>query len=200
MAAIWETKERTQTETPLFLFDFEWKTGATERWSTHGVQGGGVWYEARVEGHNLFKMCSDADEGIDSLPKLTVELANADSRCSQIERSRAWKGARVTVRFLFYDLKNGAPATETTVVFRGVAGPPERITESAAVIPASNRMNLQRCWCRRCGFRSAARGSSPAPKRSGKRPPVAARWASGPRSTAAGIRRAWQEGWGTSTG
>ncbi len=144
MAAIWETKERTQTETPLFLFDFEWKTGAIERWSTHGVQVGGAWYEARVEGHNLFKMCSDADEGIDSLPKLSVTLANADSRCSQIERSRGWKGARVTVRFLFYDLKNGAPATETTVVFRGVAGPPERITEPVAVIPASNRMNLQR--------------------------------------------------------
>ncbi len=144
MAAIWELKERAVTETPLFLFQFELASGVVERWSTHRVQVGGEQYEARVTGHNLFRMCSDSDEGIDSLPRLTVTLANADSYCSQIQRSPGWKGAKTTVRFLFFDLKNGTPASESTVVFRGVAGSPEQITENSLVLPVSNRMNLQR--------------------------------------------------------
>ncbi len=105
---------------------------------------GGQIYEARVLSHNLFEMRSDADQGIDSLARLTVSLANTDSYCSQIERNTGWKGAKVTVSFLFFDLKNGVPASETTVVFRGVANSPDEITETTLRLTATNRMNLQR--------------------------------------------------------
>ncbi|MCC7176605.1 MAG: hypothetical protein IT159_15535 [Bryobacterales bacterium] len=144
MATIAELKELTTTQTPLFLFTFELPTGAVERWSTHRVEVDGQVYQARVLGHNLFEMRADAQEGIDSASRVRVTLANADSYCSQIERNLGWKGAKATVRFLFFDLKEGQPASECTVVFRGAVGSPDEITESTLRLPISNRMNLQR--------------------------------------------------------
>ncbi len=35
---------------------------------------------------------------------ISVTLANADSHFSEIERETGFKGAQVTIRFLFYDL------------------------------------------------------------------------------------------------
>ena len=144
MSTIFDLKEQNVTQTPLFLFTFELSSGTVVRWCTHRVEVEGEVYEARVLGHNLFDMRAGSEEGIDSLSKLTVTLANADSYCSQIERSAGWKGAKTTVRFLFFDLKNGAPASESVVVFRGVANSPDEITETTLRLSVSNRMNLQR--------------------------------------------------------
>ena len=144
MPTIFDLKEQNVTQTPLFLFTFELSSGTVEHWCTYQVEVDGVVYEARVLGHNLFDMRAGSEEGIDSLSKLTVTLANADSYCSQIERSAGWKGAKTTVRFLFFDLKNGTPASEGVVVFRGVANSPDEITETTLRLSVSNRMNLQR--------------------------------------------------------
>ncbi|RPI17404.1 MAG: hypothetical protein EHM65_03120 [Acidobacteriales bacterium] len=144
MPSIADMKDLSATQTPLFLFTFQLASGAVERWCTHQVEVEGEVYEARVVGHNLFEMRWDSEEGIDSLSKLTVTLANVDSYCSQIERNSGWKGARVTVRFLFFDLKTGAPASESTVIFRGMANSADEITETTLRLTVSNRMNLQR--------------------------------------------------------
>jgi hypothetical protein len=144
MESISELKELSSTQTPLFLFTFQLASGLVERWSTHSVQVGGESYSARVAGHNLFEMRSDSEEGIDSLSRLSVTLANADSYCSQIERSVGWKGAKTTVQFLFFDLKNGSPASESRVIFRGAANSPDEITENTLRLTVSNRMNFQR--------------------------------------------------------
>ena len=144
MNSIWELKELGATQTPLFLFTFELASGQQERWCTHRVEVDGATWTARVMSHNLFEMRSDSDEGIDSLSRLSVTLANADSYCSQIERNLGWKGVKVTVRFLFFDLKNSSPASESTVIFRGVANSPDEITESTLRLTITNRMNFQR--------------------------------------------------------
>jgi hypothetical protein len=144
MPSISQVKELSATQTPLFLFTFELSSGLVKRWCTHQVQVDGQSYEARVLGHNLFEMRSDSEEGIDSLSRLSVTLANADSLCSQLERNPGWKGAKVTVRFLFFDLKHGLAASESTILFRGKANSPDEITETTLRLTVSNRMNLQR--------------------------------------------------------
>jgi len=144
MATINELKERAVTETPLLLFECELVSGAVERWSTHGVEFEGARYEARVLRHNLFEMRSGSDDGIDALARISITLANADSHFSQIERQTGWKGAKVTVRFVFFDLKNGTAASEGAVLFRGVADAPEEITESTLRLNVTNSLNLQR--------------------------------------------------------
>jgi hypothetical protein len=144
MATINELKEQSVTETPLLLFDCELSSGAVERWSTHAVTVGGQQYAARVLRHDLFEMQAGSQGGIDAIAKISVWLANADSHFSQIERNTGWKGSRITVRFVFYDLRSGTAASEAAVLFKGVADAPAEITESTLRLSVINSLNLQR--------------------------------------------------------
>jgi hypothetical protein len=144
MANVFELKEQSVAETPLLLFDCELNGGVTEHWSTHRVESGGVVYEARIVRHNVFEVETSSDQGVDGIPRVSLTLANADSHFSQLERTVGWKGAKLTARFVFFDLKSGQAASESSVVFRGTANPPEEITEATFRLAAVNRMSMQR--------------------------------------------------------
>ena len=144
MQTIYELKEKALTETPLVLFECQLGDGRTERWATHKVRFDGQTFEARLMGHTLFEIQSASDQGVDSIPKIAVVLANADGHFSEIERSCGFKGAKITVRFLFFDLASGAAASDSAVLFQGLVNPPEEITESAIRLSAINRMSMQR--------------------------------------------------------
>ena len=144
MQTISELKEQAVTDTPLLVFDCALSNGQTERWSTHQVTVGGATYQARVLQHSAFDIQTASDQGIDGSPRISVVLANTDSHFSEIERAIGWKGARLTVGFLFYDLRNDAALTEAAVVFQGICNPPDQIKESTFRLTAINRMNLQR--------------------------------------------------------
>jgi hypothetical protein len=144
MDTIANLKEQTVAETPLLLFEAALANGETERWSTHRATFNGHVYEARVLRHNLFEIQTASETGIDAVPKLSLTLANADSHFSQVETAVGWKGAKLQATFLFYDLVNGEPATESLVLFQGILNPPDEITEEAFRLTATNRMNMQR--------------------------------------------------------
>lgn len=144
MQSISELKEQAVTDTPLVLFDCTLADGRVEHWSTHGVTSNGTAYAARVMQHSAFDIQTASDQGVDGSPSISLLLANADSHFSEIERTTGWKGARLTVSFLFYDLRNGAPVTEASVVFQGICSPPSQIREATLRLTATNRMNLQR--------------------------------------------------------
>src|SRR5579864_1559803 len=119
MPTIFQEKEQSATETPILLFDCSLSNGQTEHWSTHKVTVSGTTYAPRVLQYNIFQMQTSSDMGVDAIPKISVTLANADSHFSEIERQTGWKGASVTVTFLFYKLTTGLPDTETMVIFKG---------------------------------------------------------------------------------
>ncbi|BDC52076.1 hypothetical protein F183_A43910 [Bryobacterales bacterium F-183] len=144
MPTVFELKQQEVTETPLFLFDCHLRNGDVLRCSTHQVTVGGSDYDARVVGHNAFDLRSSFDEGLDSGNKLSLRLANADSYFSQLERSVGFKGATVTVKFVFFDLAARVPASESQVLFRGIANPPDEITETGFRISFGSRLNYQR--------------------------------------------------------
>ena len=144
MPGIAELKELECAETPLFLFDCTLKSGDVERWSTHQVTVDGQRYEARVLQHNAFEMRSSSDNATDGLSRISITLANADCYFSPIERNIGWKGARLTVAFLFYSLTDDAPASESRVVFRGIANAPDESTETGLKLTFTNRLNLKR--------------------------------------------------------
>ncbi len=66
---------------------------------------GGTTYAARVLQHSAFDIQTASDQGVDGSPRISIVLANADSHFSEIERATGWKGAQLTVGFLFYDLR-----------------------------------------------------------------------------------------------
>jgi hypothetical protein len=143
MPTIDTLKEQQAPPTPLFLFDCVLSSGATESWATHAVAFNGTTYNARLLKHSLELRGSSID-GLDGSAVESVTLANADSHFSQIERETGFKGAQLTVQFLFYDLVGGAASSEARVIFRGVANPPDQITESSFRVSFNNRLSLQR--------------------------------------------------------
>ena len=144
MQTISSLKEQDITDSPLMVFDCVLANGQTEHWSTHRITVGATTYVARVQQHSSFNIQTASDQGVDGSPTISIVLANADSYFSEIERSTGFKGARLTVGFLFYDLRNRAALTETAVVFQGICNPPDQIKESTLRLTATNRMNLQR--------------------------------------------------------
>jgi len=146
MPAIADVKELECAETPLFLFDCTLKSGEVYHWSTHKVTVNGTLYEARVLKQNVFEMKSSSDDATDGTSNISVTLANADAYLSPIERTIGWKGARVTVTFLFFSLANSTPASDSRVVFRGIANAPDESTETGLKLTFTNRLNLQRIY------------------------------------------------------
>jgi len=144
MQAISDLKEQAVVDTPLMTFDCVLPNGQTEHWSTHAVTVGATAYAARVLQHSAFDIQTASDQGVDGSPRISLVLANADSHFSEIERAGGWKGAQLTVGFLFYDLRNNAPLTDNAVVFQGICNPPDQIQEATFRLTANNRMNLQR--------------------------------------------------------
>src|SRR5690349_7223616 len=144
MPTAYQVKEQAVTDTPLLLFDCQFQGGLGENWSTHQVTLSGFAYQARVLQHNLYEIQTSSDLGVDAIPKISVSLANADSHFSEIERSSGFKGASLTVSFVFFDLIQGVPTTSPITLFKGILNPPDEITESTFRVTAMNRMNMQR--------------------------------------------------------
>jgi hypothetical protein len=72
--------------------------------------------------------------------------ANADSYFSEIERSTGFRGATITISFVFYDLPNNTALTDAVVVFQGICNPPDQIKEATLRVTATNRMSMQRVF------------------------------------------------------
>ncbi len=144
MATINVIKEQRQTDTPLLLFTCTLPSGDVERWSTHQVIFEGALYSARVVHHNLFDLQLSADDAMDGISKLTLTLANADSQLSELNAAISMKGSQIAVYFAFADLRAAVVSTESTVLFRGIAGDPDEITESVFVLSFVNKLSLQR--------------------------------------------------------
>jgi hypothetical protein len=146
MQTVSELKECAITDTPLVTFDCTLPNGESEHWCTHSITVGGTSYAARVLQHSAFDIQTASDQGVDGSPTITLLLANADSHFSEIEGSTGFRGAKITVSFVFYDLRNNAPLTNAVVVFQGICNPSDQIKEATLRITATNRMSLQRVF------------------------------------------------------
>ena len=144
MLSIYDLKELAVTDTPLLLFQCVLQNGQAEYWSTHQVTYGGNTYAPRVMKHNVFAVQTSSDQGVDAIPRVSLSMANADSYFSELERSVGWKGATLTVTFLFYNLLENAATSNAAVLFQGIVNPPDQSTESLFQLSAVNRMNMQR--------------------------------------------------------
>ncbi len=144
MSLINQLKEQRQTDTPLLFFECTLPSGDVEHWSTHQVSLEGQTYQARVLKHNLFDLQLSAEDAMDGVSQISVTLANADSMLSELNAEVGFKGSQLTVYFAFADLQSAQTTTETTVLFKGVAGDPDEITEQFLSLSFINKLSLQR--------------------------------------------------------
>jgi Putative phage tail protein len=146
MTTIDVLKELEVPGTPLLLFSCTLPTGDVQYWSTHNVTVNGQQYLSRVLKHNIFDLNSSPEAATDGVSTVSITLANADAYLSSIERDIGWKGSELVVTFLFFDLTNQAVASNSQVVFRGIANPPDQSTESTLRLSFTNTLNLQRVF------------------------------------------------------
>lgn len=144
MGTINAIKQLPEADTPLLFFNCVLPSGDLEFWCTHNIQFNGDSYEARVLKYDLFDLQLSADDAMDGISQLSLTLANADSRLSQVNRAIGFKGSQLTVYFAFADLMTGTITTESTVLFRGVAGNPDEIAEDFLSLSFTNKLALQR--------------------------------------------------------
>src|SRR5438309_6609323 len=144
MSTINSIKQLAEADTPLLLFHCVLPSGDPEFWCTHGIQFNGNQYAARVLKYDLFDLQLSADDAMDGISQLSLTLANADSALSQLNSAIGLKGSQLTVYFAFADLTTGSITTESTVLFRGVAGDPDEITEDSLAVSFTNKLALQR--------------------------------------------------------
>ncbi len=144
MQTINQTKELAQADTPLLFFQCVLPSGDVEYWSTHSIALNGSAYSARILKHNLFDLQLSADDAMDGISQLSIVLANADSAMSELNRAVGFKGSSLTVFFAFADLPTLTITTESSVLFRGIAGDPEHVTEDSLQLSFTNKLTLQR--------------------------------------------------------
>ena len=136
-------KEQLNTDTPLFFFDCTLADGTMRHWCSRTVTWNGTAYEPRVLRHNLFEAQLASDTQVGGAPKLTFELANADSELSEIEQQTGFKGSQLTVQAVFFDLVAGAATTDSEVLFLGLINTPVTITEITFRLSAMIRFSMQ---------------------------------------------------------
>src|SRR5580700_8231768 len=146
MTTIDVLKELEVPGTPLLLFNCTVPTGDIQYWSTHNVTVNGQVYLSRVLKHNIFDLNSSPENATDGVSTVSITLANADSFLSPIEVNVGWKGSGLVVTFLFFDLTNQVVASDSQVLFRGIANPPDQSTESTLRLSFTNTLNLQRVF------------------------------------------------------
>jgi hypothetical protein len=146
MTTIDVLKELEVPGTPLLLFNCALPTGDVQYWSTHNVTVNGQQYLSRVLKHNIFDLNSSPEAATDGVSIVSITLANADAFLSSIERDIGWKGSDLVVTFLFFDLTNQVVVSNSQVVFRGIANPPDQSTESTLRLSFTNTLNLQRVF------------------------------------------------------
>jgi hypothetical protein len=144
MESPFTAKELLVADTPVFLFDCTMADASVQRWSSQTIQMSGNQYDGRVLKHNLFEAQVASDTQIGGSPKLSFELANADSYFSEVEQEIGFKGSLLIVSSVFVNTTTGLATTDAIVVFRGLVNPPELITESTFRLSAMNRMSMQR--------------------------------------------------------
>src|SRR6202451_992507 len=109
-------KEQLNADTPLFFFDCTLADGTVRHWSSRTITWNGTPYEGRVIRQNQFEAQLASEAQVGGAPKLTFELANADSELSEIEEQTGFKGAQLTVHSVFFDLATGMASTDWAVV------------------------------------------------------------------------------------
>ena len=144
MGTINQIKQLAEADTPLLFFQCVLPSGDAEYWSTHSIMFNGEAYTPRVLKHNLFDLQLSADDAMDGISQLSLTLANADSELSELQAAIGFKGSQLTVYFAFADLPSLTITTESTVLFRGIAGDPDEIAEDSLSLSFTNKLSLQR--------------------------------------------------------
>lgn len=110
---------------PLYLVAITCVDGTVLRISTHDVTWSGNAYEGRLAQESLGTLQYLSEQGLDVMPNVTFQLANADQEMAVFDRAHPIFGARLQITFVFNDLGTSDFSTDPFKVWVGRCGKPE---------------------------------------------------------------------------
>lgn len=114
------------------------------RAATTGVQYGGHDYIPQIQNQTIAATQAMSSGGIDATPEVTLALADADRYLwLTYEKPIGFKGAQVTLRFVFFDLVAQVFSTDSAIIFVGICDSPN-MTEDTMSLRAVSKMNMVR--------------------------------------------------------
>jgi len=137
-------KELRSPGTPLFLFECVLPSGVEFYWSTHAPTVGGQVYEARVLSHSPIEYRCGGGEAAPFVPTVTLTLANADHALSTLMMSQQWKGSRIRIRFVVYDLDLAVQASNAIEILQGVVSAADDADHETIRLTIANRAGTSR--------------------------------------------------------
>jgi hypothetical protein len=135
-------KELAVSKQPLYLFDLTWADGSTLSLCKYDLTRGAVTYLGRVQQQQIDPIQALSPHGIDIPGSVKLTLADADKDMYEIERTRGFRGARLTVTFTFYDLVTGEWSSDAVVPFIGRCQEPE-VGDDSLTVTAGWILNLE---------------------------------------------------------
>jgi hypothetical protein len=160
VGSILAAKHQQNTYQPLLLAAITFRDSADDPTvlllSTHGLKtadGGfvpsgitgfphnGAEFEARIKNQEIVATQALSENGIDVTPTVTLELADADKTMWAYEKTLGFKGAKLSMYYLFWDVGQNDFSTDYQTIFVGTCGP-GKLTETTLRVQAVSRMNM----------------------------------------------------------
>lgn len=146
-------KEQEQSPRPLLLATVTFLDGTVLRLATDGLrtadagfQYAGYDWLPRILNQDIAAIQALSDGGIDIAPSVALDLNNADGAMWQHEIDRGWRGARLTLTFVFWTPGANDFSSDSITKFRGICGAPSvdetRLTVSARSVLALGDVQL----------------------------------------------------------
>lgn len=154
-ATVAQLKELAVTGRPLLLARFTMFDGTTTLYvSTHplntaegGWQYGGHNYFARLLNQNIPGLQMRSTTGIDQIPNVTLEIADADRTLYRsIEQVQGFKGALLTIVLIFAAGNSNAFSSDEWIKFQGVCSKPQFGADGKITVAATATKNLSKTF------------------------------------------------------
>lgn len=138
--------QQAQTYPGILLFDItSAEDGTVLHLSQLPYSSGGISYTAQVLGVSGFEQrLEDSPLGIMAIPDISIILGDANGSMTTWDNAHYFKGAKITVTFVFYNEQTkGAASSDSRVIFKGICNAPDQVTATQMTISAYSRFNAE---------------------------------------------------------
>lgn len=125
VGAILTAKENASAAQPLLLATVTFPDATVLRLATHAVTWGGYAYLPRILNQETAITQALSEQGIDIPATVALRLADADYWLwNNYEKLKGFKGARIEMRAILYDVVANEYSSDSRVIFRGICREP----------------------------------------------------------------------------
>jgi hypothetical protein len=142
-------KEQSQAFQPLMLAEFAMPDGltvlrlATQDLTPSGFQHNGNPYLPRILNQDMAAFQLLSQQGVSVPPTVTLKLADADKLLWGYEMSIGFRGAVLTIRFVFWQVGTSNFSSDSIVYGPFLCSAASNVDDTSLTIPAGSKLNME---------------------------------------------------------